>query len=394
MTISEKVKKGLEKDFILKNIRRNENSSEMNSGQHMVFDLTVHHPLNEPPKAFENELKKLMESQREGLHRYMENAGYTATRAAIASHLTRDTGLEFRLDHIIMTSGASGGINITLKALLNPGEEVILFSPLNFDYEAYVENHAGVCKIVPSGEDFIPDLAALAEMISPKTKAFIINSPNDPTGTVYDDSTLKKITDIVTAASARFKTRIYALSDDTYRQFCYREDGCPWILKYYPHTIIINSYSKNLSIPGERIGFAAIHPQCEDAATVIGGMIHANRTLGFVNAPALMQNVVFSLSNHTIDTGEYRIKRDFLFEQLTGMGYSLIKPQGSFYLFPRTPITDDLAFSSELKNFGVLTIPGSLFRFPGHIRISYCVDKKVLEGSLAGFRKAIEQFKE
>jgi aspartate aminotransferase len=389
MPISQRVKKGLERVAFWRELPRERASLRQKYGDDQLFDLTLDNPLNEPLPEFDRELKKLIETPRAGLHRYMENAGYTDTRKAIASTLAAGTGLPFTLDEVIMTSGASGAINMALKALLNPGEEVILFSPLAFDYEAYVENHAGVVKIVPCEESFEPNLAALEASITAKTKAVLINSPNNPAGVVYSQSILQKVAGIITRQSDCFNSRIYVISDDSYRKFYYGRGKLPWILNHYPHTILVSSYSRDLPVPGERIGYTAISPLCEDAKGVVGGLIHANRTLGFVNAPAFMQNVVRGLPNYSLNLAEYTAKRDFIYLNLTQMGYSVVKPAGAFFLFPRAPVPDDYAFVNGLNNYRVLTVPGSLFHAPGYFRVSYCVDTKVLEGSLAGFRYAI-----
>ncbi len=392
MSISERVKRGLASDAFMARMAEEGQALKKKYGEDKVYDLTLDNPMIEPPRAFDAELKKLIATPRPGLHRYMENAGYTDTRTAIAAKLTEETGLKFTMGEVIMTSGATGAINMAIKAVLNAGEEIIIFSPYFFDYAAYIENHAGIMKVVPSDANYVPDLKALEAAITAKTKIIIINSPNNPTGAVYSENVLKQIADIVTRRSAELKTRIYIVSDDSYRQFYYGAGRCPWVLNYYPHTIIVSSYSKELSLPGERIGYTAISPNCEDAKIVVGGLIHANRTLGFVNAPGLMQNVVRGLTAQAINVAEYRQKRDFLYEHLTRLGYSLVKPEGAFYLFPQVPVKDDFAFVNELKKMHVLTVPGTLFQSPGHIRVSYCVNDRTLQGSLAGFQKVREMY--
>ncbi len=387
MPISDRVKKGLQDSSFISRLAEEKRDLIKNYGADKVFDLTPDYPQSEPPESFNLALKKLLETPRAGLHRYMENAGYIDTRSAIAAQLTQETGLKFTLNEVIMTSGATGALNMSLKALLNPGEEVIIFAPFNFEYTAFVDNYLGLCKIIPTDANFMPDLKALEAAISPKTKALLINSPNNPTGAVYSESVLKEIAAVITRKSALLNTRVYVISDDTYHRFYYDGTRCPWILNYYPHSIAIRSYSKELSVPGERIGYAAVNSECEESKTVIGALIHANRTLGFVNAPALMQNTVRDLSNYSIDTAKYKNKRDFLFNNLAKMGYSVVKPQGGLYLFPRTPIKDDFIFADDLKKQMVLTLPGSLFHSPGHLRVSFCVDDKVLEDSLSGFQK-------
>jgi aspartate aminotransferase len=393
MSISLKVLQGLENDNRLRILEAKGTALKMQYGKDKVFDLSLEYPVTEPPCDFSNELFKLIETPRTGLHRYMENAGYVDTRAAIADRLAKESGLRFTSNEVVMTSGSTGAINLALKALLNPGEEVILIAPFSKDYEAYIGNHGGVPKIISTDSEFIPDLTALEASITAKTKAVIINSPHNPTGTVYSSQILKQIADILVRKSEFLKSSIYVISDDIYRNFYYRENICPWIVHYYANTITVNSYSREFSVPGERIGYAAVHPKCQEAQMVFGGLIYSNRTLGFVNAPALMQNTVRGVTQSSLNLDEYRSKEDFIYNHLIQLGYSIIKPEGAFYLFPSTPIKDDFIFANELINHRVLTIPGSAYQSPGHIRISFCVDLHVLEGSLMGFQKAIEKFR-
>jgi len=361
-------------------------------GNDKVFDLTIGNPTLEPPQEFTSELKRLAENPRRGMHRYMENAGYTDTREAIAAKLASETGINFSHREIVMTCGAAGAINLALKALLNPGEEVIAFAPFFFEYQVYADNHGGVCKILPSADNFLPDFGVLEAAISPNTKAVIINSPNNPTGIVYSHEVLKQIAEVVNRKSTRLKTTVYIISDDVYSKLYYAGDRCPRMMNYYPHTIVVTSYSKELSLPGERIGYAAVHPGCQDVSEVVAGLIYANRVLGFVNAPALMQNVVRNLQNASVSVDEYKSKRDYLYDNLTRMGYSMVKPEGAFYMFPKTPVKDDLSFVDELKRMLVLTVPGSAFKAPGYFRLSYCLDDSIIEGSLPAFRKAIQMY--
>jgi aspartate aminotransferase len=393
MSISEKVRNGMATGSFIRKMFEEGIALKKIHGDDKVFDLTIGNPMLEPPEEFNRELVKLASNPRPGMHRYMENAGYTATRAAVAAKLASDTGLKFTQNEIIMSCGAAGAINLAFKALLNPGEEIISFAPFFFEYAVYADNHGGVCTVLPSDENFIPDFGALETAITAKTKAIVINSPNNPTGTVYSDKVLKQIADVVTRKSAQLKTRIYIISDDVYSKLYYGSAKCPRIINYYPHSIVATSYSKELSLPGERIGYAAVHPDCEQAKELVSGLIYANRVLGYINAPALMQNILPSLLNASVSVGEYRKKRDFLYDNLTRMGYSMAKPEGAFFVFPRTPIKDDLAFVNELKQLLVLTVPGSAFKAPGYIRLSYCLDDKTLEGSMAGFQKAIEKYR-
>jgi aspartate aminotransferase len=391
MSMSDSVKKGIRRDSFRANSLRDAEIFKLRYGADKVYDLSLDYPELEPPPAFNLELKKLFEAPRAGLHRYMENAGYTDTRAAIANQLKKETGLPFTMAEVIMTSGASGAINMAIKAVLNPSEEVILFAPIDYDYEAFVANHAGIARIVPCLNNSSPDLAVFEAALTPKTKMVIINSPNNPSGVVYSDAILKNIAGAITRRSAAFNTRIYVVSDDSYRKFYYGPAPCPWILNHYPHSIVVSSYSKELSIPGERIGYTAVNPLCEESKVLVGGLIHANRTLGFVNAPALMQNTVSNLQGQNPNIAAYREKLDYLYTHLTQMGYQAIKPQGTFFLLAQSPIADDFAYVNELLNLHILTMPGSLYLAAGYFRISYCVEQKVLDGALPGLQKALSR---
>jgi aspartate aminotransferase len=361
-------------------------------GQDKVFDLTIGNPIFEPPQAFNVELRKLVENPSAGMHRYMENAGFASTREAIAAHLKHETGLNFDGGLIVMTVGAAGALNAVLKALLNPGEEVITFAPYFFEYAVYVDNHGGKLRVLPSDENFSPDFAALEAALSKNTKAVILNSPNNPTGAVYSAEVLQRLARILAEKSRRFGQPIYALSDDVYGKVYYGEGQCPRILNYYANTIVVTSFSKDLALPGERIGYAAVRPDCENAREAADGIIYGNRVLGYVNAPALMQLAVEHLLGASVSIPEYRRKRDLLCDRLIELGYPLVKPMGAFYIFPKCPMPDDLAFVEELKESKVLVVPGSPFKAPGYFRISYCLDDRTLEGSLAGFEAMARKY--
>lgn len=392
MSISEKVRHGMANAFFIRKMSEEGIALKKIHGNDKVFDLTIGNPMFEPPIEFEYELKKLVDNPRPGMHRYMENAGYVDTRAAVAANLTKETGVKFSYNEVVMTCGAAGAINLVFKALLNPGEEIIFFAPFSCEYEVYADNHGGVCKVLPPDENFNPDFAILEAEINSRTKAIVINSPNNPTGAVYNDKILKQIAEVVRRKSAQLKTRVYIISDDVYSKLYYSDAKCPRILHYYPDSIVVTSYSKDLSLPGERIGYTAVHPDCEDVKELVSGLIYTNRILGFVNAPALMQNIISNLQDASVSIAAYQSKRDFLYSNLTRMGYSMVKPEGAYYMFPKTPIKDDQTFVDELKQMLVLTVPGSAFKAPGYFRLSYCLDDRTLEGSLSGFQKAIEKY--
>jgi aspartate aminotransferase len=361
-------------------------------GEENVFDLSLGNPIMEPPAEFSRELKKFAEYPLPGMHRYMSNAGYAETRAAVAEQLSLETGIKFTMNEIVMTCGAAGALNVVLKTILNQNDEVIIFAPYFAEYVHYIDNHYGVAKILPTDEQFAPRLDALESAVNKKTRAVIINSPNNPSGAVYSEERLRGLGELLRKKEAQYGTQILLISDEAYRKIIYDGLKYPFPLHYHTQSLIATSHSKDLALPGERIGYIAIHPECREREELVNGFIHVNRTLGFVNASALMQHLVHNLQSVTISVAEYQRKRDFLYENLTGMGYSITKPQGAFYMFPKSPLEDDVKFVRELLQTKVLTVPGQGFGTPGYFRIAYCVEDKVLEGSLAGFREAAKRF--
>jgi aspartate aminotransferase len=362
-------------------------------GAKHVFDLSIGNPVMEPPPEFNQELKKLIRKPVPGMHGYMENAGYADTRAAVAVQLSHETGIKFCGNDIVMTCGAAGGLNVVLKTILNPGDEVIIFAPYFWEFGNYIDNHGGVMRVLPSNEQFVPKLDVLKDAITAKTKAVIINSPNNPTGVVYSQDFVRQLGELLRKKGAQYGTQIFLISDEAYRKLIY--DGLPYppVFHHYRHSIVVASHSKDLALPGERIGYIAIHPDCSQHDELVSGFVFCNRTLGFVNAPALMQHLVKNLQHVTVSIADYQKKRDFLYSNLVKMGYSIVKPQGAFYMFPKSPLEDEVAFVDELRQWNVLVVPGRGFGAPGYFRISYCVDDKTLKGSLPGFRKVAKKFK-
>jgi len=346
----------------------------------------------EPPEEFRRELQRLARNPIPGMHRYMPNAGYPETRRAVAGSLTEETGLPFTAAEIVMTCGAAAAINVVLKTILNPSEEVIILSPYFVEYGYYVDNHGGLAVTVPTGQDFLPDLAAIEAAITPKTRALIINSPNNPTGVVYPAGQLQALGDLLNRKQAELGREIFIISDEPYRRIIYDGLTYPQVFPHYRNTVVVNSHAKDLALPGERIGYIAINPEYSEREELANGFTFCNRTLGFVNAPALMQHVVRELQGVSVDAGDYQRKRDYLYGHLTELGYSVTKPQGAFYLFPKSPIEDDVAFVDALQQWNVLTVPGRGFGAPGYFRISYCVEDQVLQGAITGFAKAAEKY--
>lgn len=361
-------------------------------GAEKVFDFSLGNPITEPPPQFREELRRLAKHPTPGMHRYMPNAGYPETRAAVAQQLAWETGLPFTGAHVIMTCGAGGGLNVILKAILNRGEEAVVFSPYFVEYLSYVDNHSGVPRVVPTDAHFNLDLAALEQALNPKTKAVLINSPNNPTGVVYHKETLRALGYLLQRMEREYGTEIFLISDEPYRKLLYDGLDYPHVFHHHVRSLAVTSHSKDLALPGERIGYVAVHPAYKGQADLLEALTFANRVLGFVNAPALMQHLVRQLQGVTVDIAEYQRKRDYFYRELTAMGYSLVKPQGAFYLFPQSPIPDDLAFTQELQKRNILTVPGRGFGTPGHFRIAYCVDDRTIEGSLPGFREVAHAF--
>ncbi len=392
MAIADQVRQGIEQGSLIRRMFEEGTALKQRYGAGNVFDLSLGNPVMEPPPEFHQELKRLADHPIPGMHRYMPNAGYPETRAAVAEQLSRETGLKLTLNHVIMTCGAAGALNVALKTILNPGDEVILFAPYFVEYRFYVANHGGLTTILPTDEQFLPQLDKLEAAISAKTKAIIINSPNNPTGVVYPADLLHRLGEILRHKEAQYGTEIFLISDEPYRRIIFDGRQYPSPLHYHPRSIIATSHSKDLALPGERIGYLVINPEYEQQEEMVDGFILCNRILGYVNAPALMQHIVRHLQSVTVSVAEYQQKRDFLYDHLTRMGYSVVKPQGAFYMFPQAPQGDDLAFVNELKRWRVLVVPGSGFGTPGYFRISYCVDDGTLEGALAGLERAAQKF--
>jgi aspartate aminotransferase len=361
-------------------------------GDDNVFDLSLGNPVAEPPEEFRQELRRLAENPIKGMHRYMPNAGYPETRGAVASSLKSETGLDISANEIVMTCGAAAALNVVLKTILNPGEQVVLLSPYFVEYGYYVDNHGGQPVVVPTGEDFQPDLEAIESAIGPETRALIVNSPNNPTGVVYPDNRLQMLAELLSRKQRQMGTEIFLISDEPYRRIIYDGLTYPQVMPHFPNTIVVNSHAKDLALPGERIGYIAVNPEYPAAEELVNGFTFCNRTLGFVNAPALMQHVVRAIQGASVDVADYQRKRDYLYTQMVEMGYSMVNPQGAFYLFPKSPIDDDVEFVDTLQTWQVLAVPGRGFGTPGYFRLSYCVEDSVLEGAVAGLAKAAERY--
>ena len=358
-----------------------------------VYDFSLGNPNVEPPEEFRQALREVAAADIPGKHAYMPNAGYPETRRAVADYLFREQGVAITAEQVVMTVGAGGALNVVFKTILDPGDEVLIPTPFFVEYRFYVDNGGGITVTVPTREDFSLDLTAIEAAINKNTKAVLINSPNNPTGRVYDVASLEGLAAVMRRKSGDYGRTIYLVSDEPYRDIVYDGVRVPGIMKLYGHSILVFSYSKSLSLSGERIGYIAVHPECEDAADLMGGLVLCNRMLGFVNAPALMQRVIARLQGVNVDAGIYKRKRDLLCEGLASVGYEVSKPEGAFYLFQKTPIADDVAFVRALQEERILAVPGSGFGGPGFIRIAYCVDDATINNAMAGFGRVLNKFK-
>ncbi|OHE23103.1 MAG: aspartate aminotransferase [Syntrophus sp. GWC2_56_31] len=361
-------------------------------GAENVFDFSLGNPNLDPPAAFRERLRELVTAEIPGKHMYMPNAGYPETRAAVASAVSSAQDMTLAADQIVMTCGAGGALNVIYKTLLDPGDEVIIPAPFFVEYRFYVDNAGGVARVVPTRNDFSLDLDAIRGAISNKTKAVLINSPNNPTGKVYDRDSIAALAALLTEQGRALGRVITLISDEPYTEIVYDGVKAPSVLKAYPHSIIATSYSKSLSLPGERIGYIAVNPEIDALGAVMDGLTLCNRILGFVNAPALMQRVIAGLGGVKVDVEIYRKKRDLLCDGLASVGYRVRKPDGAFYLFLPTPIPDDVRFAGALQERRILTVPGSGFDGPGHIRIAYCVDDATILGAIEGFGEVLREF--
>jgi aspartate aminotransferase len=361
-------------------------------GEKNVYDFSLGNPNLEPPASLKKALKALADCPVPGMHRYMPNCGYSDTRKAIAEYLKEESGLPFDEKHVVMTVGAAGGLNVVLKAILDEGDEVIVPSPYFMEFKSYIENSGGQIRLVETNDDFSLNLSAIEKAIGEKTEAVLVNSPNNPTGVVYDQESFEKLGELLKKKSRQLGRNLHLITDEAYRRIVFDQIHLPNAFCCYPHTIRVTSHSKDLSLPGERIGYVAVSPLCEDLDEMMAALVFANRTLGFVNAPALMQRLVAPLQKNSVNIREYEEKRDLFYNSLTAFGYQLVKPQGAFYLFPKAPIEDDVAFVKELQSKRILTVPGRGFGKPGYFRIAYAVDRKVIEGALPGFKEVAERY--
>jgi aspartate aminotransferase len=375
MSVSRQVRESMEGASWIRRMFEEGRRLKQRLGADQVADLALGNPVEEPPAAVIERLRELAVDPGLGTHRYMPNAGFEATRAAVAAHLARETGVPYAAENVLMSVGAGGGLNVLLKALLDPGDEVVLLAPYFAEYRFYVTNHGGVPVVVQTDATFRPDVRAVAAALTPRTRAVLVNSPNNPTGVVYSRADLEALSEVLTRASKAQGRPVWLVSDEPYRAIAYDGVEVPWPVTCYRDTVHVTSFSKDLALPGERIGYLAVHPGSPDADVVLSAATFATRILGFVNAPALQQRLVEGLLDVRVPIDGYARKRARLLEALAGSGYDVVPPQGAFYLFPRVPRADgdDLAFVRSCVEERLLVVPGRGFGRPGWFRLSYAV---------------------
>lgn len=364
-------------------------------GEENVFDYSIGNPNIEAPSEIKDIIIKILnEENTNKLHGYMNNSGYEDVREGIAENINVKYNTKLNYENIVMTCGAAGGLNIILKSILNPGDEVIIFAPFFGEYINYVNNFDGKIKIISADtKSFQPNLKELEKEITSKTKAIIINSPNNPSGVIYNENTIIKMSKILKMKEEELGSQIYLISDEPYREIIYDNAKVPCILNYYDNSFIGYSYSKSLSLPGERIGYVVVNSKIKDFKEMVASLNISNRILGFVNAPSLFQRVIKESLNLEVDSNIYKKNRDLLYNHLIQIGFECMKPEGTFYLFPKSPIDNDVRFCEDAKKFNILAVPGSTFGCPGYFRLSYCISYEKIEKSLKAFDNLMNLYK-
>lgn len=392
--ISEKMKPYVKNNSAIRMMFEEGNRLRAKYGADKVFDFSLGNPSVPAPDSVREAIIELVNTTDPTvLHGYMSNAGFEDVRQTIAESLNRRFDTKFSAKNLIMTVGAASGLNVILKTILNPGEEVIVFAPYFLEYGAYVRNYDGVLvEISPDTTTFQPNLAEFEQKITPKTRAVIVNTPHNPTGVVYSEETIKKLSAILEAKQKEFGTVIYLISDEPYRELAYDGVEVPYLTKFYNNTVVGYSYSKSLSLPGERIGYLVIPDEADGSEELISAATIANRTLGCVNAPSLIQKVVAKCVDAKTDLAAYDKNRQTLYDGLKECGFECIKPQGAFYLFVKSPVEDEKAFCEAGKKYNILMVPGSSFACPGYVRLAYCVSYDTIVNSLPEFKKLAAEY--
>jgi aspartate aminotransferase len=384
MPVSQTIAKQLENASWIRRMFEEGIRLKRERGADAICDFSLGNPDVEPPPAVLDALRRVVATNRPGSHGYMPNPGYPQLREVIAKKLQRETGLPFTAEDVFMTVGSAGACNVILKSILDPGDEVIVLMPCFSEYQFYIANHGGCMVAVQTDETFLPVAERIAAAITQRTRALILNTPNNPTGRVYPESVLRDLQTML----ARAAQPIIVISDEPYKSYVYDGQRQPEVASLIAQTAICNSWSKSLGLPGERIGYLALSPQLEDAENLRRACAFSNRILGFINAPAIWQWVMVESADETIDAKPYEHKRNVLCEALTAIGYDVRRPEGSFYIFLKTPISDDIAFTKLLADEGVLAVPGTGFGRSGYIRLSLTIPLERVEKSIGGFKRA------
>lgn len=392
--ISDKMKKLVENNSVIREMFEEGKKLEKKYGKDNVYDFSLGNPSIPAPNRVNEAIKEVLyEEDTKVLHGYMSNSGFEDVREKIASSINKKYGTSFRKDNLVMTVGAASGLNIVLKSILNPNDEVIVLAPYFSEYKNYIENYNGiVIEVKCDSQTFEPDIKKIEESINPNTKAIILNSPNNPTGVIYSKSIIEELSKLLRKKENEYKKTIYLISDEPYRELVYDNNiEVPYVTKYYENTFIIYSFSKSLSIPGERIGYVVVPDEMEDSKTVIEAITISNRILGCVNAPSLIQKVVSKCIDIKVDVLPYKENRDLLYTELKKLNFECVYPQGAFYLFMKTPIEDDKEFCNIAKKYNILVVPASSFGYPGYVRIAYCVSNDMIKRSIPEFKKLAKE---
>ena len=384
MPVSKTIAKQLENASWIRRMFEEGVRMKRERGTDAVFDFSLGNPDVEPPAAVLDALRRVVAGNRPGSHGYMPNPGYAQVREAVAGKLRRETGLGFTAEDVFMTVGSAGACNVILKSILDPGDEVIVLMPFFPEYQFYIANHGGCMVPVEADDTFLPDVERIAAAITPRTRAILLNTPNNPTGRVYPESVLRDLDEMLKRASQP----ITVISDEPYKSFVYDGQRQPEVASLIANTAICNSWSKSLGLAGERIGYLALSPQLDDAVNLRGACAFSNRTLGFINAPAIWQQVMLESLDESIDAAPYEHKRNVLCDALEAIGYEVRRPEGAFYIFLKTPIADDVAFTKQLAKEGVLAVPGAGFGRSGYIRLSLTIPLERIQKSIGGFERA------
>ncbi|MCI8309809.1 MAG: pyridoxal phosphate-dependent aminotransferase [Clostridia bacterium] len=392
--ISDKMKELVKNNSVIREMFEEGKALSKKYGQENVYDFSLGNPSIPVPEKVNDTIREILKNEDTlKVHGYMNNAGFEDVREKIAENINNKFDTKFSGENIVMCVGAASGINIILKSILNPSDEVITFAPYFMEYKNYINSYDGkLVEISPNTKDFQPRLDEFENKITKNTKAVIINTPNNPTGVIYSEETIKEICKILEKKQTEYEKEIFIISDEPYREIAYDNNEVPYITKYYNNTFVVYSYSKTLSIPGERIGYVVIPSEMDDSKNIITAITIANRIIGCVNAPSLMQRVLIECANEKVDLSMYDENRKLLYNELTNYGFECIKPQGAFYLFLKSPIENELEFCKKAKEYNILFVPGSSFACKGYVRIAYCVSNEMIKRALPAFKKLAENY--